>query len=239
MDVCLKTDSRNSNSFDIEETVLLICGERVLGERVKLNEGDLEVFGAESFKDFFWEVCHLKHIRDDDRFDARLYQSVLRDWKGAVRFLVWDQNMKDQLLSCLIPAEDGDVKLMNEIKSSLDTKLMKLSEVMTSDVQPNLSKLLSFEFQGFAQFHASINETVTSFMYTNEALWRKAGQVAMIAYDIRLSMGGSEAVVESFYSVMDTQRKVRQNHATLENRAILDWSTTNVLRLEDVITKAA
>ena len=116
MDVCLKTDSRNSNFFDIEETVLLICRERVLGERVKLNEGDLEVFGAESFKDFFWEVCHLKHIRDDDRFDARLYQSVLRDWKGAVRFLVWDQNMKDQLLTCLIPAEDGDVKLINEIK---------------------------------------------------------------------------------------------------------------------------
>ena len=61
----------------------------------------------------------------------------------------------------------------------------------------------------------------------------------MIAYDIGLSMGGSEAVVESFYSVMDTQRQVRQNHATLENRAILDWSTTNVLRLEDVIIKVA
>ncbi len=111
---------------------------------------------------------------------------------------------------------------------------------MTSDVQLHLSKLFSFEFLGFTQFLASISEeAVTSLMYTNEALWQKAGQVAMIAFDIGLTMGGSEALVESFYSVMDTQRKVKQNHATLENRAILDWSTRNVLRLEDVITKAA
>ena len=140
--------------------------------------------------------------------------NVWMDWKGALRFLVRDENMKDRLLSCLIPAENGNVKLVNEIKSSLDTKLLKL-EVMTSDVQLHLSKLFSFEFLGFTQFLASISEeAVTSLMYTNEALWQKAGQVAMIAYDIGLTMGGSEAVVESFYSVMETQRQVRQNHAT-------------------------
>ena len=67
----------------------------------------------------------------------------------------------------------------------------------------------------------------------------KAGKVAMIAFDIALSMAGSEAIVESFYSVMDTRRQVRQVHTMLENRTILDWATSNVLNLEQIISKAA
>jgi hypothetical protein len=42
-------------------------------------------------------------------------------------------------------------------------------------------------------------------------------------------MGGSEAIVESFYSVMDTQRQVRR----------LDWATENVLNSENIIKDAA
>ena len=34
-----------------------------------------------------------------------------------------------------------------------------------------------------------------------------AGKVAMTAFDIGLAMGGPEAIAESFYSVMDTQRQ--------------------------------
>jgi hypothetical protein len=66
-------------------------------------------------------------------------------------------------------------------------------------------------------------------MYTVEALYNRAGQVAMTALDVALSMGGSEAIVESFYSIMDTQRQVRQHHETLEVRSIMDWATENVL----------
>jgi hypothetical protein len=70
-------------------------------------------------------------------------------------------------------------------------------------------------------------------------LYDKAGSVAMTSFDIATSIGGSEAIAESFYSVMDTQRQVRQLHTTLENRTILDWATSNMLNREDVISKAA
>ena len=38
---------------------------------------------------------------------------------------------------------------------------------------------------------------------------------------------------------MDTQRKVRQEHTTLEDRTILDRSTSNVLSIENIVCKAA
>lgn len=61
----------------------------------------------------------------------------------------------------------------------------------------------------------------------------------MTSFDIAMAMGGTEAIVESFYSVMDTQKQVRQHHVTLEDRTILDWATSNVLNSEDIIAKAA
>jgi hypothetical protein len=54
----------------------------------------------------------------------------------------------------------------------------------------------------------------------------------MIAFDICMSMGGSEAVCESFYSVMATQRQVGQSNSTFEDRTLVDWSI-ETLRLNN------
>lgn len=83
------------------------------------------------------------------------------------------------------------------------------------------------------------SDQVIRMLYTNELLFTKAGPIAMTSFDIAMAMGGSEAIVESFYSVMDTQKQVRQHHVTLEERTILDWATSNVLNSEDIIAKAA
>jgi hypothetical protein len=82
-------------------------------------------------------------------------------------------------------------------------------------------------------------DEVIKALYTKSTLYDEAGQVAMIAFDICMSMGGSEAVCESFYSVMATQRKVGQSNSTLEDRTLVDWSMSNVLRSENVISQAA
>jgi len=43
-------------------------------------------------------------------------------------------------------------------------------------------------------------------------------------YDIALAKGGSEAVVESLYSVMKSQKKSgKQSNKTLINRTKIDW----------------
>ena len=83
---CVSDDVGKANFFDIKETFLHLCGERLPNDRVKLKEVDLELFGLASFEKFFLEVCELKHIKalDDERFDVRLYATVLRDWKCAL-----------------------------------------------------------------------------------------------------------------------------------------------------------
>ncbi len=72
---CITTGASMANFFDIEETMHFLCGERLASGRIKINEGDLEEHGAETFKLFFKEVCALKHIVElnDERFDSRLH----------------------------------------------------------------------------------------------------------------------------------------------------------------------
>ena len=50
-----------------------------------------------------------------------------------------------------------------------------------------------------------------------------------------MSLGGSEAIVESFYSVMGSQQKVC---SSMQPWTMLDWSASTVLNVE-VVQKAA
>ena len=62
--------------------------------------------------------------------------------------------------------------------------------------------------------------------YTNENVYNMAGPEFCIALDVALAMSGSEAVVESYYSVMKTQDMVGvgQVNDTLVQRTNVDWS---------------
>ena len=52
-----------------------------------------------------------------------------------------------------------------------------------------------------------------------------AGQECCIAIVVALAMSGSEAVVESYYSVMKTESMVGgQSNDTLTQRTNVDWS---------------
>ncbi len=240
IEACVSDGVGKANFFDIEETFLRLCGERLSNDRVKVKEVDLELFCLASFEKFFLEVCDLKHIKalDDERFDGRLCSSVLGDWKCALRHLAWSKDMKGTFLSCLKPIKDDGT--ISAVFADPETKLMSMKAVPQEACQLNLHPLFAFGFDNHASFEAFLDEgQVVSLLYTDEVMYGKAGNVAMTAFDIVLSMGGSEAIVESFYSVMDSQREVRQHHATLEDRTILDWATSNVLNSEGIISRAA
>lgn len=246
---CITNADFLADFFDIEKIFRLLCGEKLDDGRIKIKEGELEEHGVTEFKLFFKEVCALKHIAElnDERFDSRMYSSVLRDWKGCIRFLVWHKDMTTILLSCLKPlkpvvSEDGNGPngITSQLKSDFETSLVKMELVPAKKSQLATDDIFLFQFANHAPFQARVNEEeVVRVLYTNELLFTKAGPVAMTSFDIAMSMGGSEAIVESFYSVMDTQKQVRQHHVTLEDRTILDWATSNVLNCEDVVARAA
>ena len=132
----------------------------------------------------------------------------------------------------------------HEIRISLlmdfETFLIKLEPLDVDKHKMETRIPFRFEFANHGPLEAYVKEeAVLEALYTKSALYDEAGQVAMIAFDICMSLGGSEAVCESFYSVMATQRQVGQSNSTLEDRTLVDWSMSNVLRSENVVSKAA
>ena len=66
LEICVTKTAGMANFFDIEETFIHLCGEKLENGRIKIKEGDLEEFGN--------EVCRLKHIAtlQDEHFDERM-----------------------------------------------------------------------------------------------------------------------------------------------------------------------
>lgn len=97
LDRCVNSES--SSFFNISEIFKLLCGRRLPDGRVKLRDRDVEEYGLQDFAQFFKKICSLAHIRemDDERFDERLYASVLRSFKQTLRMLVWDPELKPHL----------------------------------------------------------------------------------------------------------------------------------------------
>ena len=236
----------SSQCFDIGELFKLLCGKRLPDGRVKLNEGNLEEYGMEEFQVFFKEVCNLEHIKmlEDERFDERLYAKVLGSFKNVLRRLVWDEELKAILISC--------VKIVEEKSEESDKGLVSLHNggylLQMEYVEPSEHVFLThcefrLHFSGKEPVMVQLlEEEVIRALYCNEVLYGDpvVGQVAMTCLDVALALGGPEAVAESFYSVMDTQRQYGgQNHSTLEDRTLLDWATSNVIQSEDMLICAA
>ena len=71
-------------------------------------------------------------------------------------------------------------------------------------------------------FHASLNEdAVYKSIFTDRILYEAIGMEACICVDIALAKGGTEAVVESYYSVMASNKMPGgQNNETLALRSV-------------------
>ena len=63
--------------------------------------------------------------------------------------------------------------------------------------------------------------------------------VASTAFNVTMAMGGCKTILESFYSVVESKRQVIQDHVTLEDRTLVDWTMSNVLKSTSVVSHAA
>ncbi len=61
-------------------------------------------------------------------------------------------------------------------------------------------------------------------LFTVQELYSRIGPECMIALDVALASGGSEAIAESFYSIMGIQKhRCHQSNQIIELRTKLDW----------------
>ena len=101
---------------------------------------------------------------------------------------------------------------------------LKVNEsVQSEDKKANtycLGNVYSLRFGSEKPIHAELNEpAVYESIYCDEEIYSAIGIEGSIAIDIALAKGGTEAVVESFYSVMKSQQSIgNQTNDTLALR---------------------
>ena len=109
-------------------------------------------------------------------------------------------------------------------------------------------KISPYDIDDFCYFKYSDIIVTTRFdeiaafssMFTNEEIYDRIGREMCIAVDIAMAMSGSEAVVESYYSVMKTQTMPGgQLNDTLVQRTNIDWCFPKANQCEETIKEVA
>jgi hypothetical protein len=218
---CTKEIQNVLTCLDLDTIFGLLCGERLPNGKVKLasGEGLLELYRRKDFERFYTYVCSLPHIVDlatkEELFlDAALGNTIFHRMKQALKSYLW-KDTGEHLAKWFYlssPCQQW-LKKLEKIDPSSDTSVSCLSNTY----------LLTLEDTSGRPFKAKLNEAqVYHSIYTDERLFNEIGCEGCITIDIALAKGGTEAIVESYHSVMKSQKMCGgQCNATLALRYVL------------------
>ncbi len=202
---CTKEIQNVLTCLDLDTIFGLLCGERLPNGKVKLANGEevLELYGRKDFERFYTYVCSLPHIVDlavdEELFlNAAFGNTIFHRMKQALKSYLW-KDTGDHLakwFSLSTPCQQRLMKL---------EKIDPSSEITVSCLSNTY--LLTLEDTSGCPLKAKLNEAqVYHSIYTEESLFNEIGPEGCITIDIALAKGGTEAVVESYYSVMKSQK---------------------------------
>ena len=197
--------------LDLDTIFSFLCGKRLKNGKIELSsdEASLDSYGKASFDRFFTYVCSLDQ-GEDLLFDPASAHVVLHKIKQALKLFLWKNERKYLLkwfsLSSLEPKSFNPLMELSIDDSSL---------LQNEDKEANtfcLGNLFSLKFESDKLIHAELNEVaVYNSIYCDEEIYSAIGIEGCVAIDISLAKGGTEAVVESFYSVMKSQQSTGGN----------------------------
>ena len=213
---CTKEMQHVLACLDLDTLISLMCGEKLAGGKVKLalGQGPLEFHGVDDFSKFYSYVCSLPHVKqlaqEEDTFlDSAFASTVFHHIKQALKAYLWRDASEHLVKWFSIPASSA-------------APLKKLEVVDPStEASTSLGNTFQLALEGRKQpLKTKLNEAeVFRSIYTDETLFTSIGIEGCIAIDIALAKGGTEAAVESYYSVMKGQKKFgSQSNETLALR---------------------
>jgi hypothetical protein len=114
--------------------------------------------------------------------------------KQALKKALWSTSGQYLMSWFLLPKSYGCLKKLTLAETGIGNVFANTYELtMERNQQPIKAKLNE--------------EAVYKSIYTDETLYNAIGVEGCVAIDIALAKGGTEAVVESYYSVMTSQQK--------------------------------
>ena len=165
----------------------------------------------EKFSNFFDHVCKMPHVQrmseDGLIFNPKLSHVVHRRLKTALKDFIWLQQFRDVMSRwfSVVNAATG------KITGSLDSEILGVLTSMTTvdKIFPpstyHLCNLYEMKFESKTVITILDEAMVYNSMYTNSEVYNLIGKEMCIVTDIALAKGGTEAIVESFYSSMASQ----------------------------------
>ena len=137
-----------------------------------------------------------------------LSQQVHKSFKDAVYQVVWN-NLGDCRNDWFPPLEGAQCQTL-------------LSEFKVKSEEFEIEDRFTFKYDDGVCITRLDQATAFSTFYTNKTIYQMAGKECCIAIDVALAMSDSEAVVESYYSVMKTQSMLG-GHPRAKNECGLEF----------------
>ncbi len=170
--------------------------------------------GKEQFNKWFNYIAFLPHVQakaeNYGRLDESCAEAVYLSFKEVMVELFWG-NLREYGIGCLSiggkPLNQHFVSLVPDfsvagIRQPFKLTLLNGKEVVSFLDEPLLVKTL----------------------FTVKEVYSKIGPEFMIALDVAIASGGSEAIAESFYAVMGTQKqRCHQSNNIMDLRTKIDW----------------
>ncbi|PAA71545.1 hypothetical protein BOX15_Mlig019669g1 [Macrostomum lignano] len=212
--------------MDFEQLLYLLCGSRETASngtakpiRQCINFSGFMEAGEPEFCSFFNYVVSLPYISEVAESDELFSELILGNhsyvhvkYKNVIESLFWG-HLATYGIQCLVCSKSKKPikgQIINSIKIEENSRLQQVFKVET-DVRCYDNCILD-------------EAALIKQLYTVQPVFEEAGRAVCILLDVALNTGGGEAIAESFYGVMRSQRIMgRQKNKALQLRTKIDW----------------
>ncbi len=169
--------------------------------------------GRKDFEAWFRYIISLPHVQKKKNelhyLDASCSDALYHRFKECLCEMFWG-SLKEYGVACM----QSSGKYLSEHFVSLER-----------DQSTGIRQTFILTLLNGKKIKAALDESkLIEILYTVESIYIKLGPELMLSLDIAVASGGSEAIAESFYAIMDTQRqRCHQSNKILELRTKLDW----------------
>ena len=140
---------------------------------------------------------------------------------------------------CFNVIEDDTVKELSQLVGDSYVEYFNLQKNSCSVFE--LSSKFKVKLNTHSEpFLVTLNESnLYKFIYTNEGLFNDIGKAGCIILDFSFSIGGSEAISETYFGVMNTQKQSSQDNDTLDMRTLINFTMGDVSSCPEAIANIA
>ena len=211
-----------ASCFDFEKLLAAVEGSNSSEKALNCvkDKSNYLTMGKKEFKIWFRYVIALPHVQkkiDDFKYlNESCSDFVYHRFKECFCEMFWG-SLREYDVSCM--------QLLPSAK-----QLTQHFTTMKGDNSVGIRQIFTLTLLNGEKDKGVLDESkLIKIMFTVESIYSKLGPEFMLSLDIAIASGGSEAIAESFYGMMDAQRqRCHQSNEIMELRTKIDWLVPSI-----------